>query len=71
MRAADDGWAARFLGVFTALSLFRFDSESQLQPIAANAHRWAAAQVPRSYFIVIQASSCFYLFMRKQFGNMI
>jgi hypothetical protein len=39
MRAADDGWAARFLSVFAALSLFRFVSESQLQPIAANASR--------------------------------
>jgi hypothetical protein len=35
MRAADDGWAARFLSFFAALSLFRFDS-------AANACRWAA-----------------------------
>jgi hypothetical protein len=43
MRAADDGWAARFLAFFAALSLFRFDSVSQLQPIAANASRWLAS----------------------------
>ena len=41
MRAADDGWAARFLAFFAALSFFRFDRESTLQPIAANADRWA------------------------------
>ena len=41
MRAADDGWAARFSAFLVAWSLFRFDNESQLQPIAANASRWA------------------------------
>jgi len=38
-RAADDGWAARFLTFFAAWSLFRFGGESPLQPIAANASR--------------------------------
>jgi hypothetical protein len=42
MRATDGGYAARFSGIFLALSFFRFDSESALQPTAANAHRWAA-----------------------------
>lgn len=42
MRAADGGWAARFLAFFVALSFFRFGSESLLQPTAANASRWAA-----------------------------
>lgn len=42
MRAADGGWAARFLAFFAALSLFRFGGESTLQPTAANADRWAA-----------------------------
>ena len=42
MRAADDGWAPRFMAFFVALSFFRFGSEAQLQPIAANARRWAA-----------------------------
>lgn len=45
MRAADDGWAARFLSFFAALSLFRLDGESKLQPIVANACRWAARQL--------------------------
>jgi len=40
MRAADDGWAARFSAFFAAWSLFRFGGESPLQPIAANASRW-------------------------------
>ena len=44
MRAADDGWAARFSAFLLAWSLFRFDSESQFQPIAANAGRWALVQ---------------------------
>jgi hypothetical protein len=38
-RAADDGWAARFQAFFAASGLLRFDRESQLQPIAANANR--------------------------------
>ena len=41
MRAADGGYAPRFLGVFVALSFSRFESESTLPPTAANAHRWA------------------------------
>ena len=45
MRAADGGWAARFSAFFVALSLFRFDSESQLQPTAANANRWALRNI--------------------------
>jgi hypothetical protein len=28
MRAADGGWAARFLSVFVALDFFRFEGES-------------------------------------------
>jgi len=43
MRAADGGYAARFLSVFLASSLFRFDGESTLPPTAANASRWAAS----------------------------
>ena len=45
-RAADGGYAARFLGFFLALSFFRFEGESTLPPTAANAHRWAAKQFP-------------------------
>jgi hypothetical protein len=41
-RAADGGYAARFLGIFVALGVFRFDGESTLPPTAANASRWAA-----------------------------
>jgi hypothetical protein len=41
-RAADGGYAARFLSLFLALSFFRFDGESTLPPTAANADRWAA-----------------------------
>lgn len=44
MRAADDGWAPRFLSFFAALSFLRFGSESQLQPIAANACRSAVGR---------------------------
>jgi hypothetical protein len=53
MRAADDGWAARLLGVFAALSLFRFVGESPLQPIAANASRWAPSEIPLVRLIVM------------------
>ena len=42
MRAADGGYAPRFLGFFLASSFFRFDGESTLPPTAANAHRWGA-----------------------------
>ena len=35
------GYAARFLSVFVALGLFRLDSESKFQPIAANTYREA------------------------------
>jgi hypothetical protein len=38
-RAADGGYAARFLSVFVALGVFRFEGESTLPPTAANAHR--------------------------------
>jgi predicted kinase len=48
MRAADDGWAAHFSSFFAAWSFLRFDGESQLQPIAANASRWAAIRNLRS-----------------------
>jgi hypothetical protein len=41
MRAADGGYAPRFLSVFVALSFSRFDGESTLPPTAANAPRWA------------------------------
>ena len=34
MRAADGGWAARFLAFFVALSLSRFDRESTPSPTA-------------------------------------
>jgi hypothetical protein len=44
-RAADGGYAARFLSIFVALSFFRFDSESPLPPTAANADRWAARAI--------------------------
>ena len=40
-RAADGGYAARFLGIFLALGFSRFDKESPLPPTAANADRWA------------------------------
>ena len=43
-RAADGGYAARFLGFFAALSFFRFDTESPLPPTAANAPRWAGTE---------------------------
>jgi hypothetical protein len=39
MRAADGGWAARFLSLFLALGVFRFGGESTLPPTAANADR--------------------------------
>jgi len=41
-RAADGGYAARFLSVFLVLGLSRFDGESTLPPTAANADRWVA-----------------------------
>jgi hypothetical protein len=41
-RAADGGWAARFLTCFAALGFSRFDRESVLLPTAANAGRWGA-----------------------------
>ena len=40
-RAADGGYAARFLNVFLALGFFRFEGESILPSTAANASRWA------------------------------
>jgi hypothetical protein len=43
MRAADGGYAPRFLSFCLALSFFRFDSESTLPPTAANASRWVAS----------------------------
>jgi len=43
-RAADGGWAARFLSSFLASSCFRFEGESTLPPTAANAPRWAAVE---------------------------
>jgi hypothetical protein len=41
MRAADGGYAARFLSIFVALRFFRFGRVSTLLPTAANAPRWA------------------------------
>ena len=41
MRAADLGYAPRFLSFFVALSVSRFGGESTLPPQAANANRWA------------------------------
>jgi len=41
LRAADGGWAARFLAFFAASSLIRFENESSPSPTAANACRWA------------------------------
>jgi len=41
-RAADGGYAARFLSFCVALSFSRFESDSTLPPTAANANRWAA-----------------------------
>ena len=38
-RAADGGYAARFLGSFLALGFSFFDGESTLPP-ASNASRW-------------------------------
>ena len=38
-RAADGGYAARFLAFFVALGFSRFDGESTLPPTAANADR--------------------------------
>jgi len=49
-RAADGGYAPRFLGIYLALSFFRFDSESTLPPTAANADRWVAS--PYNCFVV-------------------
>lgn len=42
MRAADGGYAPRFLSLFLALGFSRFDCESTLPPTAANADRSAA-----------------------------
>jgi hypothetical protein len=42
MRAADLGYAPRFLSFFLAWAFHRFDGESTLPPQAANASRWAA-----------------------------
>ena len=40
-RAPDLGYAPRFLDIFLALGVFRFEGESTLPPQAGNAHRWA------------------------------
>ena len=42
MRAADGGYAPRFLSVCVAMGFPRFESESTLPPTAANARRWVA-----------------------------
>jgi len=42
MRAADLGYAPRFLSFCVALSLSRFGGESPLPPQAANVNRWLA-----------------------------
>jgi hypothetical protein len=41
MRAADLGYAPRFLSVLVASGFSRFGGESTLPPQAANASRWA------------------------------
>ena len=41
-RAADLGYALRYLSIFPAFGFFRFDGESTLPPQAANASRWLA-----------------------------
>ena len=46
-RAADGGYAPRFLSVFVALGLSRFDGKSTLPPTAANARRWAECLAAR------------------------
>ena len=38
-RAADSGYASRFLSFCLALGIFRFEGESTLPPTASNAHR--------------------------------
>jgi hypothetical protein len=43
-RAADGGYAPRFLSVFAAWSFSRFESDSTLPPTAANASRWAVPE---------------------------
>jgi hypothetical protein len=59
MRAADDGYAARFSAFFVASSFFRFESESQLQPMAANAPRWAAKQqFDKEIYAILAPSFC-------------
>jgi len=40
-RAADGGYAPRFLSFLVASSFFRFDGESTFPPTAANTSRWA------------------------------
>ena len=49
-RALDWWESARFLAFFAALNRLRFDGESKLQPIAANAGRWAARGIPLVLF---------------------
>jgi hypothetical protein len=53
MRAADGGWAARFLAFFVALSSSRFGGDSQSSPTAANANRWAPRKLPLVHLIVL------------------
>jgi hypothetical protein len=45
MRAADLGYAPRYVGICLAGSVFRFGGESTLPPQAANANRWALEEV--------------------------
>ena len=45
MRAADKWESARFLSLFLALGGFRFESDSTLPPLAANAGRWAGTGI--------------------------
>jgi hypothetical protein len=53
-RAADGGYAARFLSIFVALGSFRFDGLSTLPPTAANAPRWVADLRNRESFYINQ-----------------
>ena len=45
MRAADKWESARFSGFWLAWGWFRFQSESTLPPLAANAGRWVLTHI--------------------------
>jgi len=56
MRAADGGYATRFLAFFVALGCSRFDGESTLPPTAANADRVVLNVSGKSFFSVGEKS---------------